>query len=59
MVRNNEAEGYRWLVQNGVLPVWLEESDPAGVIFYCLPFPYRIGCPDWSYTQLRADGISN
>jgi hypothetical protein len=45
----------RGLAQHGGLPVWLEESDPADVIFYvmdklyCLPFPYRTAA------QLLAD----
>ncbi len=26
----------RWLVQNGGLPGWMEESDPAGVILYVM-----------------------
>jgi hypothetical protein len=44
----------RGLAQHGGLPGWLEESDPAGVIFYVidgpyrLSFPYRTGCPDRS-----------
>jgi hypothetical protein len=44
------------LVQHGGPPGWLEESYPAGVIFYVmdgsyrLPFPYctGTGCPDRS-----------
>ncbi len=39
-------------VQHGGPPVWLEESDLAGVILYVmhglyrLPFLYRNGCPE-------------
>jgi hypothetical protein len=42
----------RELVQHGGLPGWLEESDPAGVIFYVmdgtyhLSFTYLAGCHD-------------
>ncbi len=44
----------RGMVQHGGPPGWLEESEPAGVIFYVmdglyrLPFPYCTGCPDRS-----------
>ncbi len=44
----------RGLVQHGGPSYWLEESDPAGVIFkvmdgpYRLNFPYRTGFPDRS-----------
>ncbi len=44
----------RGLAQNGGLPGWLEDSDPAGVILYvmdgpyCLPFLNRTSCPDRS-----------
>jgi hypothetical protein len=31
----------RGLTQNGGLPCWLEESDPAGVIFYVMDGPYH------------------
>ncbi len=46
----NAIEGWR----NTVARLWLEESDPAGVILfvmdgpYRLPFPYSTGCPDMS-----------
>jgi hypothetical protein len=42
----------RGLAQHDGPPSWLEESDPADVIFYLmdrpyrLPFLYRTGCPD-------------
>jgi hypothetical protein len=45
----------RGLAQHGFPPGWLEERDPAGMIFYVmdgpyrLPFPYRTGCPDMSF----------
>jgi hypothetical protein len=43
----------RGLAHHGGQPVWLQESDPAGVILYVngpyrLPFPYHTGCPDRS-----------
>jgi hypothetical protein len=55
----------RGLAQHGGPPGWLEESEPAGVIFYVmdgpyrLPFPYCTGCPQTGAAQLRADGISS
>jgi hypothetical protein len=53
----------RGLTQNGGLPGWLEESDPAGVILYVMDVPYRLPFRTVPVVligaaQLRADGIS-
>ncbi len=49
------------MVQHGGPPGWVEESDPAGVIFYVLDGPYRLPTAPVALTgaaQLRAEGIS-
>jgi len=53
----------RTVALHGGQPGWLEESDPAGVIFYVmdgpyhLPFSHGTSSPDRS-CPLRADGTT-
>jgi hypothetical protein len=52
------------LVQHGGPPGWLEESYPAGVIFYVMDGSYRLPFRTvpvalTGAAQLRADGISS
>jgi hypothetical protein len=51
----------RGLAQHNGPPGWLEEVDPASVIFYVyrLSFPYHTGCPDKNCPAARADRSSS